>query len=46
MTARLPSPEPQPTFHRLAIHPEFARNPLGAFAALRTRHNLSHQISA
>jgi hypothetical protein len=46
VTARLPGPEPEPTFHHLAIHPEFARNSLGAFASLRARHHLSHQISA
>jgi len=44
--ARLPGAESKPTLDGLAIHPEFTRDPLGAVTTLRTRHNLSHQISA
>jgi len=41
---RLPTAELQPALDRLAIHPEFACDPLGALAALFSRHHLLHQI--
>ena len=43
-SSRLPLAESQPTLDRLAIHSEFARNPLGTFAAVFARDHLSHQI--
>jgi hypothetical protein len=42
----LPRAESEPALDGLAINPEFARDPLGAFAALRTRYYLPHQICA
>jgi hypothetical protein len=42
--ARLPTAQSEPAPHRLAIHPQFARNPLGPFAAFFPRDDLSHQI--
>src|SRR5215472_2744010 len=42
--ARLPTTQSEPTPHRLAIHPQFARNPLDALAALFPRDHLPHQI--
>src|ERR1700730_10838864 len=46
MATRLPGAEPEPTFDRLAIYPEFARHPLDALAALRTCQYLPHRIRA
>ena len=42
--ARLPSAQSEPAPDRLAIYPEFARNPLDPFATLFPRDDLPHQI--
>jgi hypothetical protein len=42
--AWLPTPQPEPAPHRLAIHSQFARYPLDPFAALFARDHLPHQI--
>src|ERR1700730_1991205 len=41
---RLAIVEPQPALDRLAIHREFACDPLGLLTALFSRHTLRHQI--
>ena len=40
----MPAAEPESAIDRLAIHSEFTRNLLRAFAALFSRHHLPHQI--
>jgi len=42
--ARLPTTHSEPAPHRLAIHPQFARNPFDSLAARFTRDHLPHQI--
>jgi hypothetical protein len=41
---RLPPAQPQPALDRLAINPEFARNPFDALAAFLPRNHFLDQL--